>query len=372
MKRCLAFAFGALALGWPAGVTRGGDAPFPTAPAQSLYAPPSNDLVPPAPDPHPAPPNPAPLLPPVETFGGPSLYGSGPPGHFTAGVGIDLLEPHIQHDPAFGTQVSGITGSFSRVDTYFNQDFTVAPRVWLGYVNDCGLGVRGSWSHVNETAHASTVNNDFTGATTVFSDNPFFGVVDQITALGPGDVLSFSYKIQLDVWDLEATQDFQIGKWYLLAATGVRISRLEQDYGALAVDTLTGLTGATGSSGNRFTGGGPTLALEVRRPLWGNDFALFGSARGAILFGDADRNAHKERMVLGVPVQEENYQTSEDDLQSVFEIELGVEWCKDLGRARALAQLALVGQEWVGAGSATSQDGNLGFVGLTLTAGLNF
>ncbi|HMC63395.1 MAG TPA: hypothetical protein VKI65_00495, partial [Gemmataceae bacterium] len=61
-----------------------------------------------------------------------------------------------------------------------------------------------------------------------------------------------------------------------------------------------------------------------------------------------------------------------DLVMPVVECEVGAEWGRDWGRAHLFAQTALVHQTWFGAGDASSDRGQLGFFGLSLTAGISY
>ena len=65
--------------------------------------------------------------------------------------------------------------------------------------------------------------------------------------------------------------------------------------------------------------------------------------------------------------------TNRDDLLSIGEIQLGFRW-QSLARRgqpyRPFLTAAVEGQTWNGAGSATSEDGSLGFFGFSTGAGL--
>src|SRR5712692_2819812 len=70
-------------------------------------------------------------------------------GHFVAGAGVYIMKPYFQNNPAFFTRtttIAGGLGTFSFETSMTQHDFCwgldAAPVVWLGYVSECGLGVR--------------------------------------------------------------------------------------------------------------------------------------------------------------------------------------------------------------------------------------
>jgi hypothetical protein len=377
--------------------------------------------------------------PPVNQPAGPVLHpadvadsGFCPGGHFRAGAGFYLLQPHFESNPAFWTTQttsSPFVSPFRTAATVtertdFKPHLEIAPQVWLGYVLDNGLGVRARWWHFEENAHAfslTPVETDANTFLTVVTNAPL-GVGFTSTAnRSLPDAISYDARLHLDVWDFEATQDVQAGCWSLLFAGGVRHAHMSQNYDALRSRSGTIDTGFGGSttftvdsdtlsSGHSFDGTGPVLALEARRPLGDTGLALFGSARGAILFGSGKQQATLQSVRIGrnsfpgpipffmihgasavPPVSNFNTVTvnesfaSWDDVLPVGELELGVEYARNIGPARLFAQLAFVGQVWWGADdsarSATSTffspgsgsaDSNLGLIGLSLRTGVDY
>jgi hypothetical protein len=53
-------------------------------------------------------------------------------------------------------------------------------------------------------------------------------------------------------------------------------------------------------------------------------------------------------------------------------LEMGAEYSRTWGAVRPFFRTGLVAQTWFDAGSASNLDGNLGFLGLSVTAGLNY
>src|SRR5262249_54353864 len=143
--------------------------------------------------------------------------------------------------------------------------------------------------------------------------------------------------------------------WDLLCAAGLRFAEINQEYNAYVVGDSGSTQGpifASVVSGHSFHGTGPVVALEARRPLLKSDLALYGSVRGAILFGSATQNALDHFIGFGT-TQFTPAQDHRDRTLPVGEVELGLEYGRNMGSTRAIAQVALVGQEWWGAGNAS-------------------
>lgn len=311
-------------------------------------------------------------------------------GGLLAGAGIYLLQPYSNNNMAFGFQntanVSGTnpgTRFDSRVDIRHSME--VAPLVWLGYLGEGGLGGRVRWWYFREGTEQSATGTPASGGTAnnsngvlVFSAAPLG--LNLITATDGGAMVTTS-KLQLQVWDFDSLYRVAGYRWDLLFVGGLRLASLDQAYNAYA-------NHQTLLSSSTFSGIGPTLGLEARRQLGGTGFNLYGSGRGSILFGSAHQIAAIPALSL---VANEHH----DIGLPVAEAELGLEYSRYVGASRFFGQIALVGQEWFGAGSASRSstdvipggkasvsanfsttshvgDSDLAFFGLLLRAGVNY
>src|SRR5437899_4083940 len=106
-------------------------------------------------------------------------------GHFVGAAGFVLLKPHLQNIAIRShLEFRDVTGDFHAVNTItdFHDDIEIGPRLWFGYVGECGLGVRARWMHLDESANVSASNNGPSVTTpgsenilTLISASPFFG-----------------------------------------------------------------------------------------------------------------------------------------------------------------------------------------------------
>jgi len=393
MNRRLAFALGVLSLAWPAGMTQAAEPAISAPPGQSRVIPDATETAPP------------PTV--VTPLDGGAILEEGTPcceasgcaesegqsGHFTGGVGLYVLSPHFSSNPAYSTTTTtgtpGVTATVSTVGSVqdFSYNASVSPRVWLGYVGCDGLGGRVSYWHFDDSA---TSQNFSVAPASAVSSIPVLNTVASFSTSGVGpDQFAATNNRRLDVIDMEATQDVKAGSWQLLLSGGVRYTHIAQAYGAFHtgpnVVLIGGVPAPTGNtetdteiSDDGFDGAGPTFAIEARRPLgcWG--LSLFGSARGALLFGESRLSAFETNQVtLGTSSTVLNTTLTQDtehrdDLLGVAELQLGAEWSCDLGSTRVFVQPAFVGMFYDGPGTATSTTGNLGFVGFSLAAGINY
>jgi hypothetical protein len=215
-----------------------------------------------------------------------------------------------------------------------------------------------------ETASASPPANGF-GAITP----PDFGDVDIGTAI-PTDVFTANSRLNCYTVDLEATHEATRGLWLMGASYGVRFASMQQDYLARTRNAAGTLLGQIDYYRQQ-RGAGPTLALTAVRPMTDN-LHMFGTARGSVLFGDTDANFFGgEDQDLATPFNTFRV-TTRDDVWSIGEVQVGLRWLarRTSGGWQPFASGAAEGQIWNGAGSATSEDGDLGFVGFTVGIGV--
>jgi hypothetical protein len=137
-------------------------------------------------------------------------------------------------------------------------------------------------------------------------------------------------------------------------------------------------------SGHNYNGAGPTFAVEARRPLGDFGLAVYGSARGSVLFGRSRQEANVATLLVGeyvvaggpnVPFSGGHFdrqREGRDLVMPVVELEVGAEWGADWAGGRLFARTGVVHQTWFGAGDASSDRGQLGFFGLTVSAGLSY
>jgi hypothetical protein len=311
-------------------------------------------------------------------------------GHFIAGAGVYIIKPFFQNNPAFFTERFTELGNFSLQISMNQQDFSwgldAAPVVWLGYVSECGLGVRARWWLFDQRSAASVVKDPFTTISSPSQAGVLFPPPG--TRFGPNFIenptLFVSSNLKLDVWDFEATRETEVGRWGLLFSAGFRYAHLSQHFAGLMasessffgfpnlitreVDSL--------SAGHNFNGAGPTIAIEARRPLSNSGLSLFANLRGAMLFGQSKQQVDQPSIAQTgtmAPGADTTIATAiRDTVLPVAELEMGAQYSRNWGNVRPFVRTGLVAQTWFGAGSASDLAGNLGFLGLSVTAGLTY
>jgi hypothetical protein len=226
--------------------------------------------------------------------GGPSGPGAVYPSGWCAGAQLVFVRPYFEE---------GITDSPS-------YDFNPSYRLLLGYQTDSGLGIRGRYWSFDHSAE------DFT--------DPVDGGTER-------------HSLDVAVVDLEITQFVSLGGFQFTAAGGVRYARFNTDhFDSVDLDPLN--PEGFRSSNTYFEGFGPSLALDMRRPLAVLGITLIANGRGAMMFGDT-------RIVRSGDTTE--VLNTRDDLVCSFEIQTGIECAWRLRKGRCLAVQALMeGQLW--------------------------
>ncbi len=199
-------------------------------------------------------------------------------------------------------------------------DFEAAPRFWLGYTGEDGLGVRARYFQFDHEA-----------TTSVARGNRNF---QQSVASG----------LKLEAIDLEVTQASYVGETWINRGAGLRYA--QSRLSASVVDNFNFAHHSTAS----FQGLGPTVFFEATRPIGEGNFALFASARGSLLFGDARQDVSES-----FPLVTSNFTESWNSSQvvAIGEVQLGGQWQRTTSYGTFFARGAFEGQAWAGAGGYT-------------------
>jgi hypothetical protein len=354
------------------------------------------------------------------------------------GAGLYWMQPYFQNNPAYTvflqeqvTPLDPKTGKFNpdkpntqtlseaadRVSVHSHME--VAPLVWLGYVNDDGFGGRVRWWTFREGTDQIMslppfVGDIFIGNTTPIPGNPSHPVIAvtgtqaTIASAAPlglqafGDTVGVQHgaeatavavttELYLQVGDVEAVQEFRACGCNFLFAGGVRLAKIDQTYNAYDFQSGSPLAQRRLLSSYNFKGIGPTVALDVRRPLGETGLSLYSMARGSVVFGDATQTASFGGEELRNDDPNPQFATEHRTRAiPVAELELGTEYGRNVRGSWLFVQIGLVGQEWFGAGSASrstnatvlttlrpvlggaSIDSNIAFLGLSFRIGIDY
>lgn len=289
-----------------------------------------------------------------------------------AGVEAVIVRPQFEDNTGIIINNSD-DDTFSNFQTMsFDYGFNASPRVWIGWESVTGLGGRVRFWTYDQSADTLMASPSPDGFGTVFSpllaaDNRTFVPSTSI----PTDRLIANADLDVDVIDLEGTKHIHFDCWSLLASGGVRFASYSQNYNAELRNANNQVTERS-HFGHSFSGVGPTFSLEARRPVT-RFLTAYTSARGAVLFGDSDMaSSTEEDLLLANPFV--TLRTADrDDVLPIGELQIGGEWTRRLYYGGHLYfRGAFEGQFWGGAGAATTESGDLGFLGFSASLGINF
>jgi hypothetical protein len=274
---------------------------------------------------------------------------------WVGGVGLYWVKPNWSSNDAFTRPVPpNQTRNFA-----FGYDYEIAPLAWIGYVGDTGFGVRARWW---EFDHSASV----TRGPVPVNLNGFFE---------RNGFVSYANNLDLDVWDLEATQSVNLGCVTMVGSAGVRYAHIAQRLHRFvyARGAFVFGSGPVELDGHNFDGYGPTLSLELRRAVGCSGLSLYGNARGSVLFGDELFDQSNFPVSQGDPTGATQFLASQWTTVSIAELELGAEYRTMFNRSTmAFARAGLVGQVWQGVGNTLDNEGTLGFYGLRTEIGINY
>ncbi len=303
-----------------------------------------------------------------------------PLGQWSGGAGVYVVMPYFQSNAAY-IQRRGINGNEYINQVELNQQVDVAPLAFVAFTFDNGWGARFRWFELESQASGGFYNTNTTGSTYIYAPGGAGGQPDF------GDHASGTEHFGLNVFDIEATNNFKFGSWSLLAFAGVRIAHIGQSIDGTGAN-IDNTDVAVGSTTNDFNGAGPTFGIETRRQVGDTDFFFYGSARGSVLFGCSHQDASGG--VFGLDNGSGALSASEATVVSAGEFEIGGEWTRQLNdRLSVFVQAGLVGQIWWGVGnasqiqslytysdsnihSAVGPGGNFGLFGGVFRAGISF
>ncbi len=319
--------------------------------------------------------------------------------HFFIEGGFYLIHPYFSQNPGFTTAARN-TAATQTTDLRYEVDFS--PQATLGFVSPCGWGFRTSWWYFDQDQHArpafvqSTVSgpmvqsapiNGVPGFSSPGSAAQTFGVFN--------DRFDFNDRLRLDVFDWEAIKDWRTDCWSLLAFGGARYTYLSQGYSAYRFNQGTARSGTTTftvredsdavTSGHGFSGVGLTGGGEVRRRLGATGLSIIGSVRGSVIFG-AEQFDSFQRTVENVQIAPtgstsrtiatatlvQGPHENRGDTLPMLDAEVGLDWSRSFRRALLFLRAGVVNETWFGAGTGTSESGDLGFFGMRVTAGIHY
>ena len=289
-----------------------------------------------------------------------------------AGAEAVWAKPYLQYNLAYVVAESstgpGNLNTLTNTEGYFEYDFAITPRIWIGYENECGFGIRARYWRFDENAREIA----FIG--------PNASVVPTVVSSPSGinDEVVLGQSLELHVADIEATQRFNWCCTDVQFAFGVRIARIEQNTFEDGIYPSRGSPTQIdfGSRRTTFDGAGPTVAFDLHRPIGCTGFAFLGGARAAILLGrfdstfDGQTNQTIDNVVT---VNRSHVFGSQTVVRACGEANFGIEWkhCLDCG-AELFANCMIEGQAWQeAAANSRGINGNLGLLGIGASVGIH-
>lgn len=274
-----------------------------------------------------------------------------------AGYSLVFAKPHLKE--SFQATILDVpTGTLSLQP--FEYDYEPSSRVWIGFQNESGIGLRAKYWHFDHngdgfTRRATPAERPGAAATTVIYPA-------NITTALPGDLLRVSNSLAAQSVDLEGTRAIALGKTELTASAGLRYAQLEQTYFAQVTSLAT--PGILSFSRN-FYGLGPSIGVDARHPIGMSGISAVATFRGSFLFGQKTL----ERSVTGDVTPNAGPANvklrNADEITGIYEAGLGAEWRLYSGAAGEFSLRGMYeGQLWTDGGAPTITF--LGFEGFSI------
>ncbi|HBO42734.1 MAG TPA: hypothetical protein DD670_02105 [Planctomycetaceae bacterium] len=271
-----------------------------------------------------------------------------------------LLRPRFSNSIAYGRAYEdGPVEVLSA--TTFQTDYEMAPRFWLGYMGETGLGGRIRYMQFDHMLMQGELLADADNSYAVPYFNNIWGY--EAVQVEDGGLLTFFHDMEMHVLDLDVMQDLRWGRTELTIGGGLRYAKLD----FLSVASGTGIESVATIFNNTFEGVGPTVFLEMQRQIGQSSVSLVGGARGSVLFG---RTRHWS--YWGSTIGEYDVALERGDRTTgVIEGMIGVQYDRALTRGvDTFIRAGWEGQLWFDVGSPTSTLGDMGMQGLSLSIGI--
>lgn len=285
---------------------------------------------------------------------------------FSTGYEFVIVKPHFDKNQALATLKSdGATfENFRR--TEFDYDMELSSRVWLQYEMPDGLGLRVRYWKYAESPESVSANPPANGLGRI--DHPVFADVD-VSSTIPDEIYSASSELDVYTIDIEATRTVDFGNWWVNASIGLRVGSVEQAYLGQLTDNAGTLLGQIDFE-HELRGAGSTMSVYVARSCVG--LTLFGMARGSLLLSEGESTLFAREDLDLTNSFNTNRTSDRDDLLPIGEIQVGLEWRQSYRTHNPFIRAAFESQVWGDAGSASSEEGNLGFFGISVALGMDW
>ncbi len=275
---------------------------------------------------------------------------------FYAGAAAVWSKPHFKEAFEY-SETNTATGQQTLHPFQF--DYKVTPKIWIGFKNSEGIGVKASyWSF---DADGETRNNISDGITLFGAHAVTVIFPANIFTFAPGDTLQTSSNLQAQITNLYATYSTNAHDIEINGGIGLRYARLRQTLAA----SVSGLIPRSLNWERAYDGVGPSVALDLKKRIGCRGLSAIAKGSGALLYGTKtiDRTVFGD--VSSPPASPFLMLDEADEVVGIGEFGFGIEWARTM---RTGAELAVTGtydgQLWAEAGAPTL--GFLGFQGYGL------
>jgi hypothetical protein len=356
-----------------------------------------------------------------------------PGSRISVGAALYYLKPFFDNNQAYRTIVScsDEVDYHNNQENYyqtqsvteFGWDYSASPLVWLSWECDNGWALRTRFFEFNQnpgTLSATSPQADYGvnitriapsanlpgqsfvstfnigNGTSVLSEPRWYRDTNDQLHFYPGygeNHVQFHNSMELYHLDFELSHSLFADPCTLVFSGGARYLSQIQRYVATMRNDVTLDNGDSASESSfldyahSFHGAGPTLALQVIRQLGCSPWSLYGSMRGSLLVGTAtssmsivdtldDPDNITKTSTAGVhtahQVNQGTYGDTRSSTMPIAEMEIGVEYNRSYCNCSTFGRIALVDQTYFGAGSPTSEEGNLSLFGVQASLGIGF
>ncbi len=253
-----------------------------------------------------------------------------PSGVFIGAKGL-LLKPYFESDSLGFDKNSGANNQLEIFN--FDWDADAAYKVWIGQELSSGIGWSLSYGGLSQSTSFSRAEG--TGSFEVH-----FDVDDDDAQILVNGTLIANNSLKTQAVDLEAWKNVMLPNMKLRLGGGVRYGRIKRNFYAYE------------TAGNEFlqfqhefNGVGPSLNYEVEVPIH-NGFAVYNSARAAILFGKHSSS------YMGEHITDDSGALSNLSLVPTLDTEIGLQWQGQVGALPGVLRLraGIDALAWIGGG----------------------
>ncbi len=271
-------------------------------------------------------------------------------GGFYAGVELTVLRPYAGDSSQLELAVPQF--NVDLLSEQPNDQFGVAPRVWIGYASPGNVGMRVRYWQLDQHLTAETSDTALDGN------------------LPPGSQLASVGRLNMYTVDTELTEHFERQPMTVDVGVGVRAGGLARDH-SITFD-IPGQIDSTLVLNRNFDGFGPTMVAEVRRQLGDSAITFLVSPRGTMLFGRVRTEVDIDHDIVlgGSTTPAVSIFTRRDAELYTAELRMGFEWSREVRGGRSVFAHALwENQFWAGSGVGLS---GVGLTGCTIGLGTSY